>query len=335
MTMPHVDPIGLLVNAGPRATRGAGVQARIFRADPLLLWSLEPNVDHALWEMTSVSTNSQGLRYPRDVGPKEARAFRILCLGDSVTFGFRVPRVPPRDARDDSHGEPYPLLVEAALRAANPGRTIEVIPLAVPGYSSHQGLAWLRRDIDRYSPDLVTACFGWNDVDRRARTDGQTMRTDPVSVAVRRLLCSSQSIVRAGIALRAAFPPRGVASRATTRVPSEEYVQNLLDIARLARSRGAFTVLIGPVFRDRFHPPESDDIAADRAALRAAAQASGIPYLEVPELTEESYPANERLFEDPIHPNYRGHHLLARRLLHFLADKGVSEGPPGLNDQRD
>ena len=75
-------------------------------------------------------------------------------------------------------------------------------------------------------------------------------------------------------------------------------------------------VVIGPVYRDRVeHPPEGDWIAERRAALRAAMEPWRVPYLEVPELTEASWPGNQPLFLEHIHPNHKGHRLLAERLL--------------------
>ena len=73
---------------------------------------------------------------------------------------------------------PYPARLEKRLRAANAGRTIEVIPLAVPGYSSHQGLAWMRRDLARYRPDVVTLLYGWNDVSLRGQADADAMKPE-------------------------------------------------------------------------------------------------------------------------------------------------------------
>ena len=80
--------------------------------------------------------------------------------------------------------------------------------------------------------------------------------------------------------------------------------------------------MIGPVYRDRVeYPPEGDWIAERRAALRAAMDAARIPYVEVPELTEASWPGNQPLFLEHIHPNHKGHRLLAERLLAFLAER--------------
>jgi lysophospholipase L1-like esterase len=326
LTRPHVDSIEWLVAAPKqRAQLTDRRDVRIFEGDPLLFWKLLPGLDRVIWDLTLVTTNAQGLRYPRPVGPKPAGAFRIVCLGDSVTFGYRIPRVLPRRPDDvDPSWLPYPALLEARLRDANPGREIEVIPVAVPGYSSHQGRAWLERDLEIWNPDLVTACYGWNDINRRARSDRQAMSSSRTTVALRRVLGSSQAAVHLGLWLRArgrppAAPPPGVGSM---RVSRDEYVENLLAIARRVQARGATMVLIGPVYRDRIsHPPEGDDIAGHRRALRAAAAHEGLDYMEIAELTEDGHPANGPLFEEHIHPNHKGHKLMADRLLAFLSEE--------------
>ena len=203
-TLPHVTQLEALIEQ-QRSQAGFFDRNRqtIFEGDPLLFWRVKPNLDRAVWDFTVVSTNSQGLRHDGDIGPKEPGAIRVVCLGDSVTFGYRVPLVwperPDQYARDQL---PYPMLLERALRAANPGRKIEVVTLAVPGYTSHQGLLWLRREIDRLRPDVVTVCFGWNDVTLRAATDRETMPDGRVRVLLRRLTSSSQAITHAALWLQ-------------------------------------------------------------------------------------------------------------------------------------
>jgi lysophospholipase L1-like esterase len=297
-------------------------EVRIFEGDPLLFWRVRPNLHHVIWKATPVTTNAQGLRYPSPVGRKGRGVFRIVCLGDSVTFGFGVPRVLPGRAGPDPPRRPYTDLLEQWLRAANPGRAIEVVPLACPGYSSYQGLAWLHRDIGWLEPDLVTALFGWNDISHRNVEDAVAMPTSWPSVAARSLASRSQALLHLRRWLGGqAFFRRGPAEgwRIAMRVPRDEYVANLLAIAHLAREHGARVALLGPVYRDRHSaPPEGDDIAEDRRALAAAADREGIPYVEFPELTEDAWPENRRLFSEHIHPDGRGHDLLAQQLLRFL-----------------
>jgi lysophospholipase L1-like esterase len=327
-TLPHVSSLDLFVtNPQQQAQSVDRAHFRIYEGDPLLFWRPMPNLRGVVWDATPVTTNAQGLRYDHDIGPKPKGTFRIVCAGDSVTFGFRVPRVYLRRPREKADWLPYPALLEKWLRAANPGRTVEVIPLATPGYSSHQGLAWLRRDIGWLQPDVVTACFGWNDMDLADRSDAAAMKGDWLSVTGRRLLSRSQALIHVSRWLASRHAPKAPPPETVRRVERDAYVANLLEMARLARRHGAAAVLIGPVYRDRVsHPPEGDIIAGYRDALRAAARAQGIPYFEVPELTEAAYPANARLFEEHIHPNHRGQRVLAAALLPFLRDNGLLDG---------
>jgi lysophospholipase L1-like esterase len=337
-TLPHISTLDFFVTAPRQQAQFVdAARVRIAEGDPLLFWRLRPNLRDVLWDSMRVTSNAQGLRYEHGVGRKAPGAFRIVCVGDSVTFGYRVPRVYLRRPRENPEWLPYPMLLERWLRAANPARRVEVVPLAAPGYSSHQGLAWLRRDLARLEPDVVTVCFGWNDIDLRLRSDAQSMKTDALSVTARRIVSRSQALMHASQWLRSARASPGPAPETVRRVSREDFVDNELEMVRLAQSRGAAAVLVGPVYRDRVaHPPEGDVIGAYRDALRMAAAEAGVPYLEVHELTEDAYPGNARLFEEHIHPNHRGHRVLAAALLGFLRDRGLLENlavpaiePPG------
>ena len=318
----RLDPLEAFVSAPQRAQFDDARAVRIFEFDPLLYWRLKPGLRDVIWEHTPVTTNRERLRYDRPLGRKRSDAFRILCAGDSVTFGFGVPQVALKRP-DDRHPDwlPYPARLERALRAANPDRAIEVAPLAVPGYSTHQGLAWMRRDLRAFSPDLVTVLYGWNDIGLRAQPDADAMKTDAWSAFSRGLLARSQALLRLWTAAHA----RGGASspvRGVPRVDRDTYVANIRAMAELVRASGAAVVVIGPVYRDRVeYPPEGDWMAERRAALGAAMEAARVPYLEVPELTEASWPDNQPLFLEHIHPNQKGHRLLAERLLAFVAER--------------
>lgn len=322
-----LDPLEAFVSAPQRAQFDDARAVRIFEFDPLLFWRLKPGLRDVVWEHTPVTTSSEGLRYDRPLGPKPAGTFRVLCAGDSVTFGFGVPQVAlkrPQERHPD--WLPYPARLERALAAANPGRGVEVAPLAVPGYSTHQGLAWMRRDLAAWAPDLVTVLYGWNDIGLRAQPDADAMKADGWSVFSRGTLARSQALLRLWGALHARGGA-GAPARGVPRVDRDGYVANIRAMAALVRASGAAVVVIGPVYRDRVeYPPEGDWIAERRAALRTAMQSLGVPYLEVPELTEASWPANEPLFLEHIHPNQKGHRLLAERLLAFLDERRLLGG---------
>jgi hypothetical protein len=65
-----------------------------------------------------------------------------------------------------------------------------------------------------------------------------------------------------------------------------------------------------------------------RAALGTTMKQRGIPFLEIRELTEEAFPANEGWFGERIHPNSMGHRLIASELLELI---GSSQALANLN----
>ncbi len=322
LAMPHVNSLSLFVATPQQKMQVANdQQATIFEGDPLLLWRLKANLDHAVWDYTVLSTNAQHYRADYPTTEKAAGTFRIVCLGDSVTFGYRVPVVWPDKPKDyDPEWLPYPMLLEKELRKANLNRQIEVLDMAVPGYTTHQGLAWLRRDIDYLQPDLVIVSFGWNDVSLSDVPDREAIRTDWYPVAVRWLIDHSQAFAHATNWLRSHNKPvQSPTLRPVPRVSEGEYIKNFQAIIDLVRARRAGIVVIGAPYRDRAsNPPEAELMIKYRQSLRSTAEQGQVPYLEILELTEAAAPANEGFFGELIHPNHIGHRLMTLELLKLM-----------------
>lgn len=332
LTLPHISSLSLfVVTTQQRAQVADEKQSGIFEGDPLLLWRLKPNLDHAVWDFTVLSTNFQHLRseHPgKTVGAKQPGTTRIVCLGDSVTFGFRVPVVwPEKPTEYDPAWLPFPMLLEKELLAANPDRKIEVVTMAVPGYTSHQGLAWLRRDIDDLQPDLLIASFGWNDASFSDVPDREAIRTNWYAVAVRWLIDHSQAFAHATHWLRAkeaqARQQKQTGQpivRPAARVSQQEYLNNMIAIQSMARLRGASVIVIAAPYRDNGpNAPEADLMLQYRVALGTAMRQRGVPFVELRELTPEAYPSNEGWFGERIHPNHMGHRLIASELLKVMS----------------
>ncbi len=329
LTLPHISSLDLFVNTPQQKAQVANAkQSGIFEGDPLLLWRLKPNLDRVVWDFTVVSTNAEHLRADHPIKAKAPGAIRIVCLGDSVTFGYRVPPVWPERPTDyDPSLLPYPMLLEKHLREANPGREIEVIAMAVPGYSSHQGLAWLKRDIDWLAPDLVTVSFGWNDASFSDVPDRDSMRVNWPVVLTRRVIDHSQAFAHATNWLRSKAGSAPARRNPVPRVSEQEYLDNMTQIVKLARERGAGVIVIGAPYRDRVtNPAEAELMIGYRSALRLTVQRMNIHFLEIRELTESAYPANKGWFGELIHPNHMGHRLIAAELCTLLQSMSVLDG---------
>jgi len=101
-----------------------------------------------------VHINSLGLRDDREYAlEKKPNTFRILVLGDSVTFGHGA-----------IYETSYPYLLERQLRKWRPDVDWQVWNAAVPGYNTSQELAQLLELGPAYKPDLVIIGFFNNDL---------------------------------------------------------------------------------------------------------------------------------------------------------------------------
>jgi lysophospholipase L1-like esterase len=330
----HIDPLSIFVTSPQLRsdTQGASTGG-MFEFDPLLCWRLKPNLRGIWWDFTPVTTNTQHLRMDRDIGAKKGT--RIVVLGDSVTFGYRVPVARDRQqpTQFDAAEKTYAALLEAALHEKFPGREIEVLPLACPGYTSGQGLAWLKRDIAPLAPDIVVACFGWNDVRAAGLPDRATMPAAGAQIFVRGLISHSQLLLNIAESAQRRAPVDSTHTAPEARSSEEEYIAHFLEMETLSRAHGAWFGILLPVYRDPntagIDPDHRDDpgnpdegarMTRYRAKLRDEALAKKIPALEIAELTERSWPQTKPLFGERIHPNAAGHRIMAERLTEFLSE---------------
>ncbi len=124
-----------------------------FLSDPERVERLAPNYD-GWFAGVPVHINSLGFRDSREYAlPKAPNTFRIIVLGDSVTFGH-----------GSVYEHTYPRLLEQRLKAWRPSVDWQVWNLGVPGYDSAQELTTLLSDGPRFQPDLVVVGFLQNDV---------------------------------------------------------------------------------------------------------------------------------------------------------------------------
>ena len=106
-----------------------------------------------------VLINSLSLRNPETTYAKPPGRYRILALGDSWTFGFRV-------AEPDSYPRQLERVLNERARARGDPARFEVINSGVIGYATTQEAAYLRARGRRFEPDLVlVAYYPVNDTD--------------------------------------------------------------------------------------------------------------------------------------------------------------------------
>jgi lysophospholipase L1-like esterase len=130
-------------------------------ADTQLLWRNKPNarktqpVNPQAWGRRAdwtIENNSRGYRGPELKHPVEERGvYRVLCVGDSITYGFNVDQEAP-----------YARRLERLLQGRS-ARPVEVINAGVPGWSWVQGRRFLEVEGMGLHPDVVVIGHGTND----------------------------------------------------------------------------------------------------------------------------------------------------------------------------
>ena len=116
--------------------------------DPKLFWRLKANSIYG-----NISINSKGFRGKEFSEEKIPLTLRIFTLGDSCTLGVGV-----------GNDETYASVLENTLNSnSHSPNKFEVINAGVAGYTSLQGLRFLKTEIVKYKPDLVIVQFGFND----------------------------------------------------------------------------------------------------------------------------------------------------------------------------
>ena len=89
----------------------------------------------------------------------------IACLGDSVTQGCFELYLTGEGKIDAVRKTQYSYCTKLGelLRSVFPNAQLNIINAGISGNNTLQGLERLDRDVLRFSPDLVTVCFGLND----------------------------------------------------------------------------------------------------------------------------------------------------------------------------
>jgi len=126
-----------------------------------------------------VHIDNLGLRDPHDFDPavRKPNTFRILVLGDSVTFGH-----------GSVYEHTYPYLLEQKLKTWRPDLDWQVWNAAVPGYNTRQELEHLREVGPSFKPDLVVVGFYENDL--------LDNRPAPEPTRIRRVLFATATFLR-------------------------------------------------------------------------------------------------------------------------------------------
>jgi len=213
--------------------------------DQILIWRQRPNI-RCIFQGVPVTTNSLGLRNAENEKIKP-EIYRIICLGDSSTFGWGVPLQ-----------STYPFLCQRNLSERN----IEVINSGEIGFSTYQGLLFLKNYLLKYKPDLIVVNFLLNDIDRyrfyktRNLSDSELLSSNDhslfnfsgIMVKIRTFTLLKRwasLLINKNNRLSAAALKKQY-NLAKVRVNLSEFRNNLEEILRICRSNNVEVILVKP-----------------------------------------------------------------------------------------
>jgi lysophospholipase L1-like esterase len=245
----------------------------------------------------TIAGNNVGMRSTRPYGAKNPAVFRIVCLGDSFTFGYG-------GAEEDRYGDQ----LEARLRelvGRVEGKTIEVYSIGIGSWTALNEATYLSARISEYDPDIVLTLTVSNDIGDTQGVMGVGASTNAFSPEQRAL---GSSVFHTGLAQE--FGAHTVNLLAYDLGPEsrrrwDKAFAAWKRLEDLQHARGK-RILFGVLDEN----PYFSQLVLFYA--KAHALTSPIAFLSY-------FPsADTTLAHDP-HPNRRGHEHLANQYLHALA----------------
>jgi lysophospholipase L1-like esterase len=300
--------------------------AGLHQPDDDLFWTLHPD-QHVFFQDAWITTNRLGLRSP-EVPAKELGEFRILCLGESTTFGAGV-----------SDFETYAARLEHYLGAWDSGMKYRVINAGVSAYSSFQSLKYLELRGLGLEPDIVLFYHEYNDSLQTLARDGGPRDEASLAVTDMQLFHSQRNKLHRALLSRLAIYRaityqtarqriaksdstshsdasktwNAAATDLPVRVTSAEKRQILEELVATCERNRVRLVVMHPSYRD------SERHECD---LTQFCQSREVPLFEAHDSLHPADRKGRTLFLDSIHPNVHGHDRLARDLFSFLRAQG-------------
>jgi len=275
-------------------------------------------------------TNSFGWRGPELSSPKIPGSFRIMFLGDSSVWGWDVA---------EEAAFPY---LTGALLEQNRGEKVEVANAGSPGYSSTQCRIVFEDSVDKIDPDALVIATLWSDIQVRPWTDAQLFRKfstegyrfeSKVRLFLRKSALFSrmevqieslkgipnERFVALGQARGAAVNP---SSTDTPRVSVLQHEKNLRAMASRIKAGGKLVcLLILPCDFAKFPWPE-DRLESYKNNFREVAREFDGVLLDMTDVFPSDPAALSGLFlSDGIHPNVKGHKIIAKALATAINNK--------------
>lgn len=286
--------------------------------------------------------NALGYRGPVFEKHKQPGTIRIVCMGDSVTMGWRV---------EEEKTFCYTL---QHMLAPEFKKKVETINAGVMAYTSFQGLHQLQTRILDLRPDLIIISYNWDDHSPATTTQqvfgsnsskklqimpdkeipnlsGKSGPLDALS-ALRTFQLVQFAVSKAlpADAEKLQIARHHETMEGIVRVPLPDYRNNLERMIEIAKANNIIPVLLTEVSGAESHGKLSGDAVVQaqpifngqyNTAMKEIAAGHGVLCVDTIGVFQEKDP----WFFDSIHPRSRGHLLIASQLASAILSHYRSE----------
>ena len=304
---------------------------RYYKKDAELFWRIRPNqtIKGKFFVDGVYEINSKGYREREFSAEKNPDVTRIICVGNSCTFGWKV-----------NLDQTYPKILEKLLNQNLIQPKFEVINAGMTGYSTFQGVRFLKREILDFHPDIIIFSYGWNDMWPAEREDKDQKFPPQWILNLDDFLSRSRfySFLKFEImSLLKSKKQSQDEKKIVYRVPIEDYQENVKELARIAQGAGikvfflsipvsSAKVFLGPGKTSKPHIANK----YYNTALREITSEIGVPLIDVALLFEDRGDLYDNGREEFIHYNARGHQEIADAIYQYFQGQGIAQrGNPG------
>lgn len=241
-----------------------------------------------------VAYNDFGMRSEAAAPLPAPGMLRILCIGDSITFGST--------STDQELTYPYQL---QAMLGQQGGNHYEVLNISAGGWAMENEEAWLAQH-GLYGSHAVLLQVATHDIFQE-KAGGEIVGQHP-SFPASRPLFALQELATRYVLPRLRDP--GEILYHHDHADVERTMASLERIAQLVRGQGAELFVLF-VEQPRGYEPDDELTRYGKARLREKTQALGVPLILTAEAIDEA--GGQRAFFDGLHPNELGNRVLAQQ----------------------
>lgn len=273
--------------------------------------------------------NSFGWRGPEIPPKKKADTRRIMFLGDSSVWGILV-----------TEEQSFPFLSGRLVQNAHKSPVL-VMNAAQPGYSSTQSRIVFEDTVDTVKPDVLVIANLWSDMIVRPWTDEElllefSMGEERLEEGGRRYLRKSAIFEWLELKIKSLKGiPRDIdyvsrvlfgpdvdpADPGVPRVSIEQHRKNLQVICSMCKQRGIEVVLLLLPFDPAVFKWPEKKLQEYRENYFETASKFNVPLVDAVGVFPSEPEKLSDLFSDGIHPNVKGHELIANVLAAVLLER--------------